>query len=439
MIPDTLEALTVPLKDLNPYDENPRQGDVEAIVTSLERNGQYRPIVVNKRGNVILAGNHTYRAALALGWTEIAATYVDADEETARRIVLIDNRANDLASYDDRALAGMIEAIVEAEGPDGLLGTGFDTSDLDGMLADLGEQVTEEEPPEPPAPNLPEEAVTKPGDLWLLGDHRLLCGDSTDPESVEVLMEGENAALLFTSPPYLDARNYRGGKNLQVDELAKFIEAFAPYARLLAVNLGLIRRDGALVPYWDAYIENAAEAGLKLISWNVWDRSMPWSVAQQTAMFPLEHEWILIFGKETFELNLTVPNKTAGEKRDNIPNRQPDGSIEYRATKEIRSHRALGTVIRMNPANGQTTGHPAVFPVRLPAAYIEAASNPGDLIADPFGGSGTTLIAAAEAGRRCNLMELDPAYCDVICRRFQETTGIVPVLETTGAARDFTA
>lgn len=440
MIPETLDSLAVPINDLTPYEQNPRQGDISLIAESLERNGQYRPIVVNKRGNVILAGNHTFWAAKELGWSSIAATFVDADEETARRIVLIDNRANDLASYDDEALAGMIQAIVDAEGPEGLIGTGFDTDDLDGILAELESEGEPVPDPEPATPALPDKAVTKPGDLWQLGDHRLLCGDSTDKEQVERLIgDHDRAALLFTSPPYLDAREYGGGKNLEVSDLARFIETFEPHVRLMAVNLGLIRRDGALVTYWDAYIEQAASAGLKLISWNIWDRGMPWSVAQQTAMFPLEHEWIFIFGQEPFDLNLTVPNKTAGEDRKNISNRQPDGSIEYRATKEIRSHRALGTLIRMAPANGQTTGHPAVFPIGLPAAYIEAASDPGDLILEPFGGSGTTLIAAHDAGRTCFTMELDPAYCDVICRRFQETTGIVPVREADGKPRDFTA
>lgn len=97
-IPDTLDALRVPISGLHPYKRNPRQGDVGAIVTSLEHHGQYRPIVVNARTQEVLAGNHTLQAAKALGWTDIAATFVDVDEDTAARIVLVDNRSNDLAA-----------------------------------------------------------------------------------------------------------------------------------------------------------------------------------------------------------------------------------------------------------------------------------------------------------------------------------------------------
>ena len=136
-IPDTLEALAVPLDELTPYKRNPRQGDVGAIVTSLERNGQYRPIVARKGTGEILAGNHTFWAAKQLGWERIAVTWVECTDEQARRIVLADNRTNDLASYDEPVLVDLLRAIVDEEGEDGLLGTGFDGDDLDAMLDEL--------------------------------------------------------------------------------------------------------------------------------------------------------------------------------------------------------------------------------------------------------------------------------------------------------------
>lgn len=132
-----LDKLRVKLSTLKPYKRNPRQGDIGAVVTSLEANGQYRPIVVNRKGNVILAGNHTYAAAKQLGWSEIAATFVDVDEAAARRIVLVDNRSSDLASYDDSELAALLREIAESDGIEALTGTGFDAQDLDGLLKDL--------------------------------------------------------------------------------------------------------------------------------------------------------------------------------------------------------------------------------------------------------------------------------------------------------------
>ena len=118
-VPDTLTALAVPIDDVHPYEHNPRRGDLAALTESLEVNGQYRPIVANRRTGDVLAGNHTWQAAKALGWTHIAVSWVNVDDETAARIVLVDNRTNDLATYDDTALAGLLESL-----PD-LAGTGY--------------------------------------------------------------------------------------------------------------------------------------------------------------------------------------------------------------------------------------------------------------------------------------------------------------------------
>lgn len=126
-IPATLRALEVPVEDLKPYPRNPRRGDVSAIVDSLELNGQYRPVVVNKRTMEVLAGNHTLAAARQLGWESLAATFVDVDDEAAARIALVDNRASDLAGYDDSVLLELLESLPSLEG------TGFD----DAFLADL--------------------------------------------------------------------------------------------------------------------------------------------------------------------------------------------------------------------------------------------------------------------------------------------------------------
>ncbi len=134
MIRPEIQSLAIPITKLKPHPQNVRQGDVGAISLSLEQHGQYRPIVVQQSTGFILAGNHTYKAAKALKWKDIAATYVDVDDEQALRILLIDNRANDLASYDDSALVEMLKALMDTELK--LDGTGFDPSDLDQLLKD---------------------------------------------------------------------------------------------------------------------------------------------------------------------------------------------------------------------------------------------------------------------------------------------------------------
>lgn len=110
-IPETIASMAVPVSELRPYQGNPRRGDIEAIKESLETNGQYRPLVANRRTGEVLAGNHTLQAAKALGWPKIAVTWVDVDEEQAARIVLVDNRTNDLAGYDEAALADLLSGL----------------------------------------------------------------------------------------------------------------------------------------------------------------------------------------------------------------------------------------------------------------------------------------------------------------------------------------
>lgn len=239
--PQDLVVESVRVDELKPFDGNPRVGDVGAISVSLERNGQYRPIVVNRRDNTILAGNHTWKAARSLGWETIAATYVDVDEEQARRIVLVDNRSNDVASYDEHALVDLLTSVVTDEGLDGLLGTGFDGDDLDRLLADLDDPDFGDGDREEPQPkeddgkvlsmsdvtlDKPAEYDTQMGDVWVIdGKHLLFVVDLfTDhqmwvdvlepgdvfvpyPEPYITLTEGaDKARLVMVAPsPYLAA------------------------------------------------------------------------------------------------------------------------------------------------------------------------------------------------------------------------------------------
>ena len=131
MIPATLDQLTVPISGLTPYGNNPRRGNLQVIVDSLQRHGQYRPIVVRARTNEVLAGNHTLAAAQELGWTEIAATFVDVSDDEAARIVLVDNRATDLGSYDHALLLDLLGELASSDGA--LLGTGYTDDDLDAL------------------------------------------------------------------------------------------------------------------------------------------------------------------------------------------------------------------------------------------------------------------------------------------------------------------
>src|SRR5881392_2210663 len=201
-----LEALLVPVDSLVPFPGNPNVGDVAAIAESLQVNSQYRPIVVQASTGRILAGNHTWLAAQSLGWADIAAVRIDVDDDEARRIVAADNRTAQLTHYDDRALLDLLTSI---SGDGGLAGTGWGQEDLQALLdlntpaAVISEPADDDQVPEAPvAPR------TKPGDVWLLGPHRQICGDCRDPDTVRQLLDGKAINMAFTSPPYASQRTY---------------------------------------------------------------------------------------------------------------------------------------------------------------------------------------------------------------------------------------
>lgn len=191
------------ISELTPYHKNARRGNVDAISESLQVNGQYKPIIVNEgtqtgRPWEVLVGNHTVQAAEQIGLDKLDAVVIDVDDDQARRIVLVDNRTSDLATYDDALLAELLADV------DDFMGTGFSDVDLDALM---GPPVAKADPDD--APSLPVEPITQEGDVWVLGESRLICGSSTEPEVLRVLMDGAVADVIWTDPPY--GVDYVGG------------------------------------------------------------------------------------------------------------------------------------------------------------------------------------------------------------------------------------
>jgi DNA modification methylase len=309
------------------------------------------------------------------------------------------------------------------------------------MYADLAEaaklyegetaEVVEDEVPEPPA-----DPITKPGDLWTLGDHRLLCGDSTKAEDVERLMAGAEADVCFTSPPYGQQRDYtKEGKEKVADWDGLMCGVFAnlPMAHdgQVLVNLGLIHREGEWIPYWDSWIKWMREKGWQSFGWYVWDKKHPMPMRDGGRLLP-QHEWIFHFNKQSQDCIKTVKCVSAGQStgyglRNKIGEKSDEG------TDVVRTHRVLGSVVAASPQEGGAHDHPAVMSVGLPMQLIQCW--PG-VVYEPFCGSGTTLIAAEQLGRKCYGMEISPQYCDVIVKRWETLTGKKAVLEVNdGKAR----
>ena len=265
------------------------------------------------------------------------------------------------------------------------------------------------------------------GKLKLKSKHRLLCGDSTSEADVARLMDGGKADLCFTSPPYSDMRDYGGDCDLSVEHLAEFIPTAKPHCTMFVVNLGLQRKGGEIYSYWDEYIKSAKDCGLPFTSWNVWSRrGMGGSVANMTAMFPIEHEWLFVFGGKKEQVARTKKNKTSG-LHTGITNRQKDGTTKNAKKTIVKGYGRIGTITEL--CYGNSRDHPASYPVALPSEYIEACCKKGNGVFDPFLGSGTTLIACEQLNRKCYGMEIDPLYCDVVVKRWENLTGEKAVLD----------
>jgi DNA modification methylase len=407
VIAEPLRSLARPIGEFRLLGGNPRRGDVASVKRSLQRFGQRKPIVVRSDGTVE-AGNTTLKAALELGWAEIAAVPFADDEATAKAFALADNRTSELGAFDLAALAAMAVE-VQAADPGLLEAASFTEADLNALLA--GQRVPPKlnDPDDVPEP--PGKPVTVPGDVWLLGPHRLLCGDATDMAAVEAMLGGDRCDCMWTDPPY--GVDYEGCAGTISNDDAAGLPALL--AGAFAVATAALK---ASAPVYIAYPARHRQT---------FDQEMlgaGWRYSQE-----------LIWVKDSLVLG-----------RGDYHYRHEGVLFGYTGGSGTRRGRGKGwfgddaqTSVFEVPKPRASEQHPTMKPVALVVQMLANSCPPGGLVYEPFGGSGSTLIAAHQTWRQARAVELDPAYCDVICRRFQEHTGCKPVLEATGAPHDFTA
>jgi len=424
-----MQVETWSIDRLIPYDKNPRLNDdaVDVVAKSLQEFGFRQPIVVDDEGIVII-GHTRLKAAKKLGLNEVPVHIARGlSPEKIKALRIADNKTAEIAEWNLELLP--IE-LSELEGMDFDLGMlGFDQDEL-AKLLDPGVQEGMTDADEIPAP--PDEAITKPGDLWILGEHRLLCGDSSSSEDIDRLLDGQPIHLCNTDPPYnvkVEPRSnnaiaaglssFKGTTHHQSMDVARHPEKSKPtqkklrakdrplandfvsddeFDRLLDAWFGNIAR--VLVPgrgfyIWGGYANCAnyppflKKHGLYFSQALIWDKQHPVLTRKD---FMGAHEWCFYGWKEGAAHEYFGPNNATD----------------------------LWHVKKVNP---QSMVHLTEKPVELAVRAMQFSSRTGENVLDLFGGSGSTLIAAQQTGRRAFLMELDPLYCDVIVKRWETFAG----------------
>lgn len=384
-----------PTSRLIPYARNPRKNDhaVEQMASAISEFGFRIPIIAKSTGE-ICDGHLRYKAALHLGLEQVPVILADDLTETqlkAFRILV--NRSATWADWDEDLLRLELEEL-KLDDFDLAL-TGFDADELLEIMA--GEETTTEgNTDEDAAPEVPVNPVSKPGDVWIMGQHRLLCGDATDPASYDTLLGTERVAMIFQDPPYnVDYANspkdkLRGThRPILNDNLGEGFQAFL----LAALKPALQRCDGAIYIAMSSSELDTLQAAFRAAG-GKWSTFIIWAKHTFTlghADYQRQYEPILYGWREG-------------------ANRHWCGDRDQGDVWEIKK-----------PA--KNTLHPTQKPVEVPERAIRNSSRPGSLVLDCFGGSGSTLIACERTGRVCRVMELDPKYCDVIVRRWQDWTG----------------
>lgn len=409
----------VPISALKFADYNPRAAtkkEAGELKKSLERFGFVEPIVVNsdpKRKNIIIGGHFRVRTAKDLGINEVPVHYVKiADEKKERELNLRLNK--NLGHWDAQLLVEFDENM--------LLDVGFEADELDKLFADL--KLDDENEKDDDAPEVAEDSKTQIGDIWKLGTHRIMCGDATNPEHVQTLMDGKQADMVFTDPPYNVNYKGRGKKtsseiandNMEGSAFGKFLEkVFKNYRTAVKSGAGLyVFHSSSSQALFEYAIEKAGMDIKNQLIWNKPAAALGWgdyrwkhepffycSVKGQKVQFygDRKHSTVWDFQKTDAQLFAWAQKMKRAEEQG-------------KTTVWSMARDKVGEYV-----------HPTQKPVELVVHALRNSSKSGDLVVDLFLGSGSTLIAAEKTERSCFGLELDPKYIDVVIKRWEDYTG----------------
>jgi DNA modification methylase len=387
-----MEIIKKPIDSLIPYAKNARVHDeaqIAQIAGSIKEFGFNNPVLIDK-DNGIIAGHGRVMAARKLGLTEVPTILLDHLNETQRKAyILADNRIAINSTWDNEMLS--LE-LMDIKDDVSLAMLGFNVDELDALLnpTELTEGLTDEDA----VPDVPNEPTTKLGDIYQLGNHRLMCGDSTSIDAVDKLMDGNKADMVFTDPPY--GVDYDGGhatekRRTKLDNDDKTLM----YAGALPIAY-MVSKEGAALYLWfaDRFAKDVLtaleECNYKVRTWIIWNKNLA-QFGAIGAQYKPKHEPCIYAFKKGHAPYWNGPNNEV-------------------TVWDVKRH-------------SKNEFHPTQKPVELPERALENNSKAGDIVLDLFGGSGSTLIAAEKIGRQARLMELDPKYCDVIIKRWEDFTG----------------
>src|SRR5574340_357169 len=454
-----------PVDALIPYARNAKQhsdAQVAQIAASIREFGWGAPILVDGRDNVI-AGHGRLLAARKLGMAEVPVVPMGHLTDTQRKaLILADNRIAENAPWDDELLRLELTDLLEADFDLDLLGWSKDERDylLAGDEPENQGNTDDDEIPETPA-----NPVSRPGDVWVLGRHRLMCGDCRDYSTVERLLHGSTINLAFTSPPYAQQREYdqaSGFKPIHPDAYVEWFRDVAANVQALLANDGSWfvnikpAADGldTSLYVFDLVIAHVRDWGWHFATEFCWERAgIPKSV---TRRFKNQFEPIYQFAKGNWKMSPDAVRRKSdhvpkprgkgagntswgahqggGIESINMSGKQCTPGFEWFGEHVDAGFAYPGNRLPTFSGSHEATGHSAAFPVGLPEFFINAYTDAGDSVFDPFMGSGSSLIAAEKTGRVGYGTEISPMYCDVIIRRWQSFTGQSAIRERDGAA-----
>ena len=381
-----------------PNPRNPNQHpdeQIQLLGRIIRQAGWRQPITVSTRSGFIVKGHGRLAAALLEGVKEVPVDYQNYASEAEEYADLVaDNRIAELAEIDNKMLADIFADIDTGEIPLEL--TGFSEKEVESLITGLSEALHEEkkDPDEVPETPEPERVITQRGDLWLLGDHRLLCGDSTNREDVDTLMDGAVADMVFTDPPYALFGNSTGVSGVGDDKMIR--PFFQAIGRMIERK---VKTMGHVYVCHDWQTSATIKESFDLLTAKnliVWRKAEAGGLG---SFYSKIYELIWLFAKEPAK---GIMGKNTGTK--------------------ARTINGVANIWDCPVVQAQERDHNAQKPVNVVKIAVENSSDPGETVLDLFGGSGTTMIACEELGRSCCLMEMEPKYCDVIVKRYIRTT-----------------